>query len=96
MKLSGDPASSVSGRGRFARPTDRRVVRRPDVEYAEPNFVVTFEEPNDPLFPQLWGLKIGQSVNGGPPGPGADTRARGLGHRLEQVNVVAVVDTGID
>ncbi len=75
--------------------------RRPDVEYAEPNFVVsTFEEPNDPLFPQLWGLKnIGQSVNGGPPGtPGADTRATegwdiALGTRS---NVVAVIDTGID
>lgn len=75
--------------------------RRPDVEYAEPNFVVsTLEEPNDPLYPQLWGLKnIGQIVNGGLPGtPGADIRAEeGWDIALGTAsNVVAVVDTGID
>ena len=75
--------------------------RRPDVEYAEPNYVVTtLGEPNDPMFPQLWGLKnIGQPVNGGSPGtPGADIDApeawqTTLGNAS---NVVAVVDTGVD
>ena len=67
---TGRPAwhSCASGRVRFPRPPSSRAFsNRPDVEYAEPNYVVTtFEEPNDPLFPQLWGLKnIGQSVNGG-------------------------------
>lgn len=74
---------------------------RPDVEYAEPNYVVTtFAEPNDPQFPQLWGLKnIGQPVNGGTPGtPGADiSAADGWETTLgDASNVVAVVDTGID
>src|SRR5215203_4270744 len=48
--------------------------RRPDVLYAEPNFIVSaFSEPNDPHYPQLWGLKnVGQTVNGGSAGvPGA-------------------------
>src|SRR5215208_123773 len=42
--------------------------RRPDVVYAEPNFVVTtLAEPNDPKYPQMWGLKnTGQIVNGAP------------------------------
>ncbi|MEO5741991.1 MAG: S8 family serine peptidase, partial [Vicinamibacterales bacterium] len=75
--------------------------RRPDVEYAEPNFIVhTFAEPNDPLYPDLWGLKnIGQPVNGGSAGtPGADIRAtEGWDVALGSAsNVVAVVDTGID
>src|SRR5690242_2530621 len=40
------------------------LARRPDVVYAEPNYIVTtFGEPNDLMFPQLWGLKnIGQDV----------------------------------
>jgi subtilisin family serine protease/subtilase family serine protease len=75
--------------------------KRPDVVYAEPNFIVqTFAEPNDPLYPQLWGLKnIGQPVNGGAPGtPGADIRAvAGWDIALGTAStVVAVVDTGID
>jgi subtilisin family serine protease len=74
---------------------------RPDVEYAEPNYIVhTFEEPNDPLFPLLWGLKnIGQAVNGAAPGtPGADISAvEGWDLTLGTAsNVVGVVDTGID
>ena len=75
--------------------------RRPDVLYAEPNFVVSaLAEPNDPMYPQLWGLKnIGQPVNGGAVGTaGADIRATEawtitLGSAS---TVVAVVDTGID
>lgn len=75
--------------------------RRPDVLYAEPNFVVhTFDDPNDPMFPQLWGLKnIGQIVSGAAAGtPGADIRAiEGWEVALGSTsNVVGVVDTGID
>jgi subtilisin family serine protease/uncharacterized membrane protein len=74
---------------------------RADVEYAEPNFVVhAFSEPNDPLFPSLWGLRnVGQAVNGTPAGSaGSDISALeawdiAIGSR---VNVVAVVDTGIN
>ena len=44
----------------------RLLANHPDVLYAEPNYLVqAFTEPNDPSFPQLWGLKnIGQVVNG--------------------------------
>jgi subtilisin family serine protease len=75
--------------------------RRPDVVFAEPNFVVsTLAEPNDPLYPHLWGLRnIGQAVNGGAPGTaGADIRAAdGWDVALGAASsVVAVVDTGID
>src|SRR6185436_12619632 len=74
---------------------------RTDVAYVEPNYVVhAFADPNDPSFPQLWGLKnTGQAVNGGVPGlPGADIHASqawdvSVG---STANVVAVVDTGID
>src|SRR5918994_1084799 len=71
---------------------------RPDVVYDEPNFIVqTFADPNDPLYPQLWGLKnIGQPVNGIPGTAGADIRAA-AGWDLAfgtASNVVAIVDTG--
>jgi len=77
------------------------LARRPDIAFAEPNYIVrTLSEPSDPMFPQLWGLKnIGQSVNGRPAGtPGADIRAAeawdlSIGSAS---NVVAVIDTGID
>ena len=74
--------------------------KRPDVVYAEPNFIVhAFAEPNDPLYPQLWGLKnIGQPVNGDARNPRRrHTRSRGLGHGPgNALFVVAIVDTGID
>jgi subtilisin family serine protease/uncharacterized membrane protein len=74
---------------------------RDDVAYVEPNYVVhAFAEPNDPLFPQLWGLKnTGQPVNSGIGGvAGADIHATqawdvSVG---STANVVAVIDTGID
>jgi subtilisin family serine protease len=79
----------------------RRLADHPDILYAEPNYIVhAFTEPNDPGFPQLWGLKnIGQAVNGSGPGlAGADIHAEpawnvSLGSTAQ---VVAVVDTGID
>ena len=74
---------------------------RPDVVYAEPNYVVrALAEPNDPQFSQLWGLKnTGQSVNFGFPGlPGADIRATGAWDIAvgSTSHVVAILDTGID
>ena len=36
----------------------RVLANHPDVLYAEPNYLVqAFTEPNDPSFPQLWGLE---------------------------------------
>jgi len=75
---------------------------RPDVMYAEPNFIRRASVlPNDPRFPEMWGLKnTGQSSTaGGNPGtPGNDIRAEQAwsittGSRSV---VVGVIDTGID
>jgi subtilisin family serine protease/subtilase family serine protease len=78
----------------------RLLANHPDVLYAEPNYLVqAFTEPNDPSFPQLWGLaNVGQVVNGSAGVPGADIHATqawdlSLGSTAQ---VVAVVDTGID
>jgi subtilisin family serine protease len=78
-----------------------RLRARADVAYAEPNFVVrTFAEPNDPRFPELWGLRnIGQGANGNPGGtPGSDihTPAAWDLSTGSSNTVVAIIDTGID
>lgn len=67
------------------------------VAYSEPDFVVTTSEtiPNDPSFPELYGLRnTGQS--GGT--PGADCRAAAVWDlaRGNQAILVGVIDTGID
>ncbi len=77
------------------------LAHHPDVAYAEPNYIVhAFAQPNDPNFPQLWGLEnIGQAVNSGLPGaPGSDIHAVDVWDLSvgSITNVVAVVDTGID
>jgi subtilisin family serine protease len=64
----------------------------PDVEYAEPNYIVTaVAVPNDPLFSQLWGLQNDTT-------PGADISAVPAWDITTgtQDNVVAVIDTGVD
>jgi subtilisin family serine protease len=73
---------------------------RSDVIYAEPNYIVsTTREPNDPRFPEIWGLRnLGQVVNGSAGIPGDDIHAvsawdKGLGSANF---VVGIVDTGVD
>jgi subtilisin family serine protease len=75
---------------------------RPDVIYAEPNFIRrAFVAPNDPRYPEMWGLNnTGQPSDfGGHPGtPGNDIRAEQAwaittGSRSV---VVGVIDSGID
>ncbi|HYM24676.1 MAG TPA: S8 family serine peptidase, partial [Vicinamibacterales bacterium] len=78
-----------------------RFAARADVLYAEPNYILhAFAEPNDPSFPQLWGLRNnGQQVDLSLPGTiGADIHAVpawdvSVG---STAHVVAVVDTGVD
>src|SRR5262245_3298575 len=73
--------------------------RRPDVEYAEPNFIVRMiSEPNDPQFPQLWALKNVGQVFELAGVPGADISAVPAWNITlgSTANVVAVIDTGID
>ncbi len=91
----------VLSRTRSAAALIAAFAQRPDVAFAEANYVVrALSEPSDPLFPQLWGLKnIGQPINGGAAGTiGADMRAADAWELSvgSASNVVAIVDTGID
>jgi subtilisin family serine protease len=72
----------------------------PDVEYAEPNYVITAAvTPNDSMFSSLWGLlNTGQSLGGQAGTSGADigaTTAWNYSTGSRSI-VVGVVDTGID
>ncbi len=75
----------------------------PSVENVEPNYLrelCDMRPPNDPLFPQLWGLQnSGQSVNEVSGMAGADISflaAWGMCLAATSEVVVAVVDTGVD
>jgi len=74
--------------------------QHPDVEYAEPNYIVHANlVPNDPQFPNLWGLSnLGQSIGGTAGIPGADIGAANAWDVStgSTANVVGIVDTGID
>jgi subtilisin family serine protease len=72
----------------------------PAVEYVEPNYIWhATATPNDPRFPNLWGLRnVGQTVGGRAGTANADihaTSAWGVATG-SRANVVAVVDTGVD
>jgi hypothetical protein len=71
---------------------------RPDVEYVEPNYIVrTFAEPNDPLFPMLWGLKtLDRRSTADPDVPGADIAQRRHGMSLSGRRMSSPVGHGID
>jgi subtilisin family serine protease len=73
---------------------------RPEVEYVEPNYALSAAAiPNDPLFPNLWGLRnTGQPVNGVSGKPGADIGASDAWDisRGGTDNVIGIIDTGID
>ena len=75
---------------------------RADVIYAEPNFIrKALVVPNDPRYPEMWGLKnTGQPATrfGNPGTPGNDIRAE-QGWDIQTGSrsvVVGVVDSGID
>ncbi|HSB75058.1 MAG TPA: S8 family serine peptidase, partial [Terriglobales bacterium] len=73
---------------------------RTDVLYAEPNFrVEALQQPNDPRWPELWGLHNTGQAFGYPAGTaGADIGAFDAWELTTGAadHVVAVVDTGID
>jgi len=68
----------------------REYDRRPDVQYAEPNYIASADlaSPNDPYFSSLWALSAIDAVAGWAIYPGQYTPFGGV--------VVAVDDTGID
>jgi subtilisin family serine protease len=72
----------------------------PDVEYAEPNYIVkAVVVPNDAEFNQQWGLhNTGQTVNGVRGSAGADIDAPDAWDITQgsAAVIVAVIDTGID
>jgi subtilisin family serine protease len=71
----------------------------PDVEYAEPNYIVRASAiPNDARFGEQWGLhNTGQVINGSGGKAGADINAPEAWDILQVTSViVAVIDSGID
>jgi subtilisin family serine protease len=87
-------------RSRNVQALIRQLAARPDVLYAEPNYILhSTLPPNDPRFPDLWNLfNVGQPVGGTPGMPGADIHANdawdtAIGARTV---LVGVVDTGVD
>jgi subtilisin family serine protease len=72
----------------------------PDVEYAEPNYVLRVDAtPNDPSFPSLWGLfntGFNPVGGGGVAGKDIDAPAAWDITTGSRANVVAIVDTGVD
>ena len=70
--------------------------QRPDVEYAEPDYIVhLLNTPDDPLFSQMWNL-LNTGQNGGTVG---DDIGATLAWNLttgDHSVVVATIDTGID
>ena len=80
--------------------TIRTLEQDPRVAYAEPNFILhAADTPNDPSFPQEWGLNnTGQQVNFTTGTPDADIDAKeAWSVSTGSPNVtVAVIDTGVD
>jgi subtilisin family serine protease len=74
--------------------------KRPDVLYAEPNYILrTTATPIDTYFNLLWGMKnTGQNILGVTGTSGADISATSAWDITtgNKNNVVAVIDTGID
>ena len=68
----------------------------PAVEFAEPNYILhAFLTPNDPLYPQLWGMSNTGQTGGT---PGADIHAPQAWSVFTGSSsvLVGVIDTGID
>jgi subtilisin family serine protease len=72
----------------------------PDVEYAEPNYIVRISAiPDDTLFMELWGFhNTGQAVNGVAGSVDADIDVPEAWDILNSASsvIVAVIDTGVD
>ena len=107
QQLDADRNDAIGGTGLrriHSRRHDTRALvtmlrNHPDVEYAEPNYIVTADAvPDDPWFDQLWGLLNDGQVVGKAGTPNADIKATQAWDIStgSAANVVAVIDTGID
>ncbi len=93
-------AEVVRAKGRSAEATARALNSRPDVEYAEPDYVVRVSAYQDePYFDYLWGLNnSGQSVQGQSGAANLDIDAlEASAVSLGSTSLtVAVIDDGVD
>jgi subtilisin family serine protease len=87
-------------RGHVSRLTVDQAIARygkhPKVEYIEPNYILHASlVPNDPSFPQLWGMQNTGQTGGA---PGADIRAVSAWSQFtgSRSIIVAIIDTGMD
>jgi len=73
---------------------------QPDVAFAEPNYILSADAtPNDPQFPNLWGLlNTGQAIGTvlGVPGADIDAVSAWDVSKGSRSTTVAVIDTGVD
>ncbi len=84
------------GAGRTTEAALARLRSMPEVEYAEPNYILTVALlPDDPLFPEQFALKNTGQEEGTPGADISAERAWSLSTGSDSV-VVAVIDTGID
>ena len=98
-RFGGIRGALVSVEPGSAAQTIRSLERDGRVAYAEPNFVLRTDVPNDPFMTRLWGLdNLGQTVNWSAGAPDADIDAReawSVSTGSPDV-VVAVIDTGVE
>jgi alpha-tubulin suppressor-like RCC1 family protein/subtilisin family serine protease len=98
LDLVGAEVALVEGRpvGRAIRDLERR----PEIEYAEPDFrLQPTDYADEPRFGELWGLdNAGQAINGSPGVADVDVNAKEAASvtRGDPNLVVAVIDTGVD
>ncbi|HEX4935291.1 MAG TPA: S8 family serine peptidase, partial [Gemmatimonadaceae bacterium] len=74
----------------------RRYSRDPAIEYVEPNYEITLDAiPNDPRFPELYGMRNTGQTGGT---PGADIKATNAWDVFTgDPNIkIGVIDTGVD
>ena len=86
----------VLGHGASATQAIERLRANPNVEYAEPNYIVSaLRVPNDPRYGEQYALRNTGQLGGT---PGADIRAEAAWDVTTGAGsvVVAVIDTGID
>lgn len=73
---------------------------QPDVEFAEPNYILrSFTDPDDPEFPVLWGLlNTGQTIGKltGTPGVDIDATSAWEISTGSRAIVIGIIDSGLD